>query len=108
MRNEPVPNEQPEPQPPQFDGLIPGNVFAGVSVPISGGTAGVLALGVGSYLLQKAGQRMEDAAAGYPDLWRYPKDVQHKVRAEYQFTQLQKKKAAKAARKAARKAKPGQ
>jgi hypothetical protein len=41
MSNEPVPNEQPERQPPQFDGLIPGNVFAGVSVPISRGTAGV-------------------------------------------------------------------
>ena len=107
MRNEPVPNEPPEPQPPQFDGLIPGTVAAGVAVPIGGDTAAIIGLGVGGYLLQKAGQRMEDAAAGYPDLWRYPKDVQHKVRAEYQFAQLQKKKAAKAARKAARKAKRG-
>lgn len=107
MGNEPAPNEQPEPQPPQFEGLIPGNVFAAVPVPISGSTARVLALGVGSYLLEKAGQRRQDAAAGYPDLWRYPKDVQHRVRAEYQFAQLQKKKAAKAARKAARKAKRG-
>jgi hypothetical protein len=103
--DKPVTNEQPEPQPPQFEGLVPGNVFAGVSVPISDGTAGLLALGASSYLLRKAGQRMEDAAAGYPDLWRYPKDVQHRVRAEYQFAQLQKQKAAKAALKAARKAK---